>query len=442
MFDRFLKNYTLEERSWIKYDIANSAYTLTFVTVFFPIIFKLVAAQSDVDSENAATILLKATGWYSLIIAILSPILGNISDYKGYKKILFKIFLFMGLIFGLLLCIPVVPWQIYLGIYIIATIGYTGANIFYDAFLTDVTEEENYNKVSSNGFAWGYIGSCVPFILGLGIYALVNFEIVDMDPRYAIALAFLISIIWWGYYSFPMLKNVNQKYYVEKPAKWFISGLINTGKTFLVLCRDKKVLFFLIGYFFYIDAVGTIIKSAVNIGEELGVTNDITLVMIVLLVQFIAFPCAILFSILAKKIGQVSMLTVGVLIYILICTVGYFISSQIHLFIFAGLVGLAQGGIQAVSRSHFGSLIPKERSGDYFGFFNIFGKFAAIMGPFILGYTIDISIENGYDGPQAVRFGILSLIPLLVIGLAFLLLSTKMHSNKEALIHLDVNEDV
>src|SRR5690554_3672513 len=136
MFEKFLKDYTLEERSWIKYDIANSAYTLTVVTVFFPIIFKLVA-ENSMSSGDATSILSKATGWYAVVIAVLSPILGNIADFKGYKKILFNIFLFMGLIFGILLCIPVIPWQVYLGIYIFATIGYTGANVFYDAFLTD-----------------------------------------------------------------------------------------------------------------------------------------------------------------------------------------------------------------------------------------------------------------------------------------------------------------
>lgn len=425
MFERFLKNFTLEERSWIKYDIANSAYTLTFVTVFFPIIFKIIAGKEGIDSDNATSILLYATGIYAAIVAILAPILGSLADYKGHKIKFFRFFLIIGLVFALLLTIPEIPWQIYLVIYMIATIGYTAANVFYDSFLTDVTDDENFSVVSSNGFAWGYIGSTIPFILGLLIYAAQMYNIINIPEKYAIAIAFLIAIIWWGYYSLPMLKNVEQKHYIEKPKNWISHGFKNVFKTFKKLAREPKILFFLIGYFLYIDVVGTIIKSATNIGKELEVTDNITLVILVLLVQFIAFPCAILFGNLAKKIGEVKMLTVGILIYITACVLGFFIDNKIDLFVFAGLVGLAQGGIQAVSRSYYSKLIPKEHSGDYFGFFNIFGKFAAIIGPIILGLAKDYTGE--------VRFGILSLVPLLIIGLIFLLISGFKKPKKEML---------
>ncbi|ERJ12427.1 Membrane protein putative [Haloplasma contractile SSD-17B] len=439
MFKRLLKNFNETERSWIMYDVANSAYTLTFVTVFFPIMFKQVALESGVESASATVILLKATFWYALIVAILSPLLGNLADYKGHKKLFFKLFLFTGLIFGVLLSLPMIPWQVYLGIYIIATVGYSGANIFYDSFLTDVTDDEHYDVVSANGFAWGYIGSTIPFILGLLVFAAQKFGVIDMQAKYAIAIAFFISIIWWGFYSLPIIKNVDQRHYIEKPKKWFIIGFINVFKTIVSLFKDPKVLVFLFGYFLYIDAVGTIIKSAVNIGHELGVTDDITLVIIVLLVQFIAFPCALIFGKLAKKIGDVTMLSVGIIIYIIICTFGFFIDSRTDLMIFAGLVGTAQGGVQAVSRSYFGKLIPKERSGDYFGFFNIFGKFAAILGPIIMAYTIDYySFNRGMDSSESVKYGILALVPLLVIGLILLLISSKIKSRKENLKDLDL----
>lgn len=412
------KSFSKEERSWILYDVANSAYTLAILTVFFTLLFKdLALEQSGISDKEAGSILAYATGIISIIIAILAPILGNLADHKGKKKRFFKIFLFMGLIFGVLLSIPDLPWYILLTIYVVATIGYSGANVFYDSFLTDVTSTDKFDKVSSNGYAWGYIGSVIPFIIGLVFYAgtMEGFEFINigLTGNQAISIAFLINVAWWGIFSIPMLKNCEQKYYTEPERKWFRNTFTKLGKTIKKISKQPHLLLFLLGYFFYIDAVYTIIKSAVNLGTALDITSDITLVIMVLLVQFIAFPCAIIFGILSKKIGDVKMLSFGVIIYIIICTIGTIISETWHLYLFVGLVGLAQGGVQAVSRSYFGKLIPKENSAEYFGFFNIFGKFASIIGPFLVAVTIKIDPH----------YATLALIPLLVIGLILLILS-------------------
>lgn len=405
------KQFTKEEKSWIYYDVANSAYTLTVISAFIAILF------NSIGPENSNSIFQYATGAIAIVIAVLSPILGNLSDYEGYKMKFFKGFLFLGLIFGFLLCIPGLPWQVLLGVYMFATIGYSGANVFYDAFITDVTTEENMDVVSSHGFAWGYIGSVVPFILGLGVYVVATEGIIPMSEQVAISIAFLLSMLWWGAFSIPMIRNVKQKHYIEKEDKWLSKSMVRLVKTIKNMTKHKKIMFFLIGYIFYIDAVYTIIKSAINIGDALGITNSTALVVVLLIVQFIAFPCAIIFGNLTKKYGEKIMLTVGILIYLVICTYGYFINDVFDMFIFGALVGTAQGGVQAVSRSYFGKIIPNEHAGEYFGLYNICGKFATILGPFIVGFAMDAT-ENA-------RFATLSLTPLLIIGLIFFWLSLR-----------------
>ncbi len=439
MFEKVLKKFTLEERSWIKYDIANSAYTLTIVTVLFPILYGLVTEgvfSNDVNENKdiANSIFLYVTGGISLTVAILSPILGTMADFKGYKKKFFKLSLVIGLIFGVLLMIPAIPWQILLVIYSIATIGYTAANVFYDSFLTDVTTEDNYNRVSSAGYAWGYIGSCIPFALGVAVYGLVFLDILSMDPKIAISIAFGISLLWWWFYSLPMKKNVEQRYYLEKSEHWIRDTFTRLSKTIKKIVKQPKLGFYLLAYFFFIDAVYTIIKSAIRIGDSLGVT-EIQLLIVTFIVQIIAFPCAILFGIFAKKFGEVKMIIYGIIAYVGICLIGYFLGHMTgnigyDLFIFAALIGSAQGGLQAISRAYFGKLIPKHESGEYYGFFNIFGRFASVMGPFLMALTIQIT---------STRYATLSLIPLLIIGLIFLIISSQYSLEKDELANVKLN---
>jgi len=401
--------FTNSEKSWILYDVANSAYTLTVMTVLFPILFIDIATKSGVSSSNATAYTQYAKSIYSLIIAFLAPILGSYADYKDKKKRFFVFFFLLGLVGAFLLSIPGLSWKIILVVYIIATLGYAGANVFYDAFLIDVTTDERMDKVSSHGYGWGYIGSTIPFIIGMIIYALAKFDVIGLDDNIAINIAFVISAVWWGVFTIPILKNVSQIHYIEPEPKPIKMSILRLLKTLRNVKEYKHIFLFLIAYFFYIDGVYTIITAAIPIGKVLGIVDDIMLMGIVLIIQIIAFPCAIAFGALSKKFGSKRMITFGIFIYVLITLIGYNITSAYHMWIIALLVGIAQGGIQSLSRSYFGKMIPKERSNEFFGLFNIFGKFAAILGPILVGIVTQIT-----DRPQN---GLLSLNILFIIGL-------------------------
>lgn len=418
-----LRNFSKEERSWILYDVANSAYVLIVVTTLFPILFMNIAIENGVSNSDATAYTQYAKSIYSVIIAVLAPILGTYGDFKGKKKKMFLFFLTIGLVGGFLLCIPSVSWQVILIMYIFATIGFAGANIFYDAFLVDVTKDDNMDRVSANGFGWGYIGSVIPFIAGMGFYALSHFEIINLDVNIAISIAFFIAILWWGLFSIPIIKNVKQIYYIENVNKPIKNTFTRLYSTFKNIKQYKKIFIFLIAYFFYIDAVATIISAAIPIGKALNIVDDLLLVGIVLIIQIIAFPCAILFGRLTKKFGAEIMLPVAIIIYIIVCFIGANISTALDIWILAILVGTVQGGIQSISRSYYGKLIPKESSNEFFGFYNIFGKFAAILGPILVGIATQMT-----DNP---RNGMLAIMPLLVIGLIIFLISTRVENKKE-----------
>lgn len=404
---------TKQEKSWILYDVANSAYTLTIMTVLFPILFINIAKKQGVTDTDATAYTQYAKSAYSLIIAFLAPILGTYADYKDTKKKFFKFFFLLGLIGAFLLSIPGLSWKVIITIYIIATLGYAGANVFYDAFLIDVTTNDRMDKISSLGYGWGYIGSTIPFIIGMVIFVLAKYNKIDLDENIAISIAFIISIIWWGIFTTPLLKNVKQIHYINpepQPIKNSFKRLINTFKN---IKEYKHIFIFLIAYFFYIDGVYTLITAAIPIGKALEIVNDTLLMGIVLTTQIIAFPCAIAFGYLSKYFGSKKMIAFGIIIYIIISLIGFNISSPIHMWMIAILVGVAQGGIQSISRSFYGKMIPKEKSNEFFGFFNIFGKFAAILGPLLVGV-----FSQFFDNP---RYGILSLIILFSTGLILLL---------------------
>lgn len=402
--------FTKKEKSWILYDVANSAYTVTVMTVLFPILFIDIATKGGVSDANATAYTQYAKSIYSLIIAILAPILGTYADYKDKKKRFFIFFFLLGLVGAFLLSIPGLSWKVILVVYIIATLGYAGANVFYDAFLIDVTNNERMDKVSSHGFGWGYIGSTLPFIIGMAIYALAKFDYINLDDNIAINIAFVISAVWWGMFTIPILKNVKQVHYIEQESQPVRKSALRLLRTLINVKEYKHIFLFLIAYFFYIDGVYTIITAAIPIGKALDIVDDIMLMGIVMVIQIIAFPCAILFGSLSKRFGAKRMIVFGILIYILITIIGYNITHAYHMWIIALLVGVAQGGIQSISRSYFGKMIPKEKSNEFFGLYNIFGKFAAIVGPFLVGIVTQTT-----GNP---RNGLLSINILFFIGLA------------------------
>ncbi|TDT51355.1 MFS transporter [Fonticella tunisiensis] len=402
---------TKQERSWVLYDWANSAYSITITTAVLPIFFNQFVLREG-GSDTAMAYWAYGNSVSTLIIALLAPILGTISDYRGYKKKLFLFFFLMGTIFtGLLATINEGEWITCIIIYALTAIGFSGANVFYDAFIVDVTEEKKMDWISSLGFGYGYIGSTIPFIISI-VFIMKPGLIGLSSQAAAMKLSFIITALWWFLFSIPMLKNVNQIYYTEPSKHPVKESFITLWKTIKNISGYKNIFIFLMAYFFYIDGVGTIIKMAGIYGSSVGIkSND--LLIILLVTQFVAFPFALLFGKLAKKFSAKTMIFAGIIIYTITTIYAYFLKTTLQYWIMAMLVATSQGGIQALSRSLFGRIIPKEKSSEFFGFYNIFGRFAAIMGPLLIGVFTNITGDS--------RLGVVSLIMLFIIGGIFLI---------------------
>ncbi len=396
---------TKQERSWILYDWANSAYSIAITTAILPLYFKDVIAASLPASLSTAY-WGYANAFATLLISLSAPFLGTVADYRGYKKRLFVTFMLLGtLSTASLYFVQPGQWQFCVVIYILSAAGFAGANIFYDSFITDVTQPKNMDWISSLGFGFGYIGSCIPFIISLGL--IMKPELIGTDGLQATRLAFLITASWWFIFSLPMMKNVQQNYYVDPEPRPLRNSFKRLKKTLKNIRGHKSIFMFLIAYFFYIDGVATIIKMATVYGSDVGLESSDMLV-ILLISQFVAFPFAILFGKLAKKFTARTMISFAILLYTFICFYAYFMNSVIDFWVLTMLVMTSQGGIQALSRSFFGKMVPKENSNEFFGFYNIFGKFAAIMGPLLVGVFSQVTGNS--------RFGILSLVILFAIG--------------------------
>lgn len=403
-----MKGLTKQELSWALYDWANSAYSMTITSSVLPMYFKSVAEAGGMSSSNSTALWGYTISLSTLVVSMLAPILGTIADYKGNKKKFFKTFFSVGVLATTLLAfVPANNPILLLICYGFALVGFSGTNIFYDAFLVDVTTKERMDKVSSAGFALGYIGSTIPFIISIAVVLLSQMEIIPISLPLACKITFLITAVWWLVFTIPILKNVNQVYYIEPEKEPIKKSFERLLKTLKAIKSHKNIFVFLIAYFFYIDGVDTIIGMASSYGTDLGISM-VSLLIILLLTQFVAFPFTILYGRLAEKVGAKKLLYVGIITYIIICIYGYFITTALGFWILAMAVGSAQGGIQAISRSFFGKMVPKENANEFFGFYNIFGKFAAIIGPFLVAIITQATGQT--------RNGILSLIVLFVIG--------------------------
>lgn len=408
---------TKQEKSWILYDVANSAFTM-IVTVTIPIYFSGLTSSAGISAEHSSSIWGVSTSIAILILALLAPILGTIADYQNMKKKIFTFFLVLA-ITGAVVFTLAPNWIVFLAFFIIARLGYSACNIFYDAMLIDVTTDERMDHISTSGYAWGYIGSCIPFIIGILLILVKPF---GLDTITATRISFVITILWWIAMSIPLFKNVHQTYYIERKNHIIKDAFSRLGKTFGKMKQNKKLLFFMLGYFCYIDGVYTIISMATTYGNEVGV-GDTSMILALLLTQFVAFPCSILTGKLATKFGPLKLIKFFILIYCMICIFAFGLDTETEFWILAVAVGMCQGGIQALSRSHFGKLIPKEESSEYFGFFDIFGKFADFFGPLIIAVCAFFLNSS--------RYGVLALIVLFIVGLVFVLLSEKATKMEE-----------
>lgn len=384
------------EKYWVLYDVGNSAFTL-LVSTIIPIYYKNMAAASGVSASDSTAYLSYAISISTLIVAILGPILGTIADRKNRKKPLFTFFMMLGVLGCAGLSIPR-SFLLFLVIFVIAKVGFSASLIFYDSMLVDVTTDERMDEVSSQGYAWGYIGSCVPFVISLGL--VLGADAIGISGTMAMMLAFLINAAWWLGVTIPLLKNYEQKYYVENEKS-------RIKEVFGELKENKKVLLFLVAFFFYIDGVYTIIEMATSYGKDVGI-GDTSLLLALLLTQVVAFPCAILFGKLAKRFETKQLISVCILAYFMVAVYALWLDTAWKFWMMATFVGVFQGAIQALSRSYFVKIIPKEKASEYFGIFDIFGKGASFMGTMLMGISTQI-----FDTSKA---GVVVIAAMFVVG--------------------------
>lgn len=508
MSNKSTSRFSLKEKSWILYDWANSVYATNIMAAIFPTIFVSMAGSNGDYWWSIGTSVT------TLLIALSAPILGAIADFEGMKKKLFTGFMLLGVLTTASLAF-MSDWRMMLVGYVISHIGFSGANLFYDSFLTDVTTNERMDKVSTWGYAMGYIGgSTIPFVLSIGMLLWLGY-----GSPIAQKFAILITSLWWLVFSIPFLKNVEQVHYVkrgnEHVVKQTFSNVFRTAKE---ITSNRGLFLFIIAYFFYIDGVGTVISISTAYGTALGL-GAVGMILALLITQIVAMPSSIIFGKLTKRFTTRRMLLFAISVYMIICCVGFYMGfslepsqdafsdayenmaytaqaelqatqpgealdnaivdyfkaarivlldkdniskqpmqmiklsditeeqinsvstalwAQVQTFsqtektliddyrhaisrstmmfwAMALLVGTVQGGIQAVSRSYFGKLVPKKRSNEYFGFFDIFGKFATFIGPLL--YAI-IGSMTGHSS-----FGTLALLALFIIGFVVLMIA-------------------
>ena len=406
---------THQERSWILYDVGNSAFTLLIATIL-PIYFNALAQGAGLSSVSYLAYWGYAASIATLVVAVSGPILGAISDGKGRKKPIFLATILIGAL-GCLCLGLARQWMAFLAVFVVAKVGYSLSLILYDSMLTDVTPHERMDNVSSQGYAWGYIGSCLPFLVCLGLVLGAGF--LGLSTTTAMTLAFIIVAVWWVGSSLPLLRCYRQRHYMPPKAISVGSTFSQLGQSLREISRDKTVFLFLIAFFFYIDGVYTIIDMATAYGSALGL--DTTGLLLALLVtQIVAFPSAICIGRLARKFSSVSLISVCILAYFGIAVFAFFLSNIYQFWMLAVLVGLFQGGIQALSRSHFAKLIPAAKSGEYFGLLDICGKGASLLG------TTVVSLISQATGSANLGVGAIAIFFL--IGLVLFRLSAKAKS--------------
>ena len=397
------RKLTKMEKAWILYDVGNSAFIL-LVSTLFPIYFDAIAGEAGVSPINYLAYWGYAASAVTLIVALLGPVLGTITDFKGFKKPIFLGSMLLGTS-GCLLLGFMKSWLAFLILFVIAKCGFSASLIFYDAMLSDVTEPERMDEVSARGFAFGYIGSCIPFVAGLVlVLGASSFGITQMQ---AMTIAFVISAVWWFLSTVPLWRMYRQVHYVPAQRKMIRASFVRLFDTLKNMRRHPKVFWFLLAFFCYIDGVYTIIDMATAYGTALGL--DTTGLLLALLVtQIVAFPATLVFGWLSGIYSPRALISVCIIAYTLITLFGMTLDSQIKFWILAVCVGLFQGGVQALSRSYFAKIIPKEQSGEYFGIFDICGKGASFLGTTLVSITSQVT--------NSIHYGIGSLVILFILG--------------------------
>lgn len=374
------------ELSWILYDVGNSAFVLLVATIL-PIYFNSLAEQAGLSQVDYLAYWGYAASVVTLLVAVIGPVFGTISDTKGYKKPIFTISMLVGVAGCAFLSFPR-SWIMFLAVFVIAKIGYSSSLIFYDAMLSDVTAPERMDSVSSQGYAWGYIGSCIPFVLSLML--VLGGEGMGLSMTAAMAAAFLINAVWWLLCTLPLLRHFRQVHGVERHHNPVRESFARLRYVLKDMKKDRRVFLFLVAFFFYIDGVYTIIDMATAYGEALGMDST-GLLLALLLTQLVAFPFALIFGRAARRYENDKLIRFCILAYTAIALFAIQLDQQWEFWVLAVFVGMFQGGIQALSRSYFAKIIPAEKSGEYFGIFDICGKGASFMGTALVGLFAQIT---------------------------------------------------
>ena len=408
-----MTKYTKLERNWVMYDVGNSALVLlntSIVPIYFNAINTGASAAELVSAwANAQTVA-------SLVVALLMPVLGSLADYAGNKIKFFLGFFLTGLVLCFAQAIPMGALP-FLVAYVVCTIGLNSSMTFYDAMLTDVTTDERMDMVSSSGYAWGYVGSTIPFIVCLALI-FGGPALLGLDTMLCTRLSFVITGAWWLAFTVPLIRTYRQRFGKERGeaetlGKICANTFSGLAKTMRSIAKDRTLIVYMLAFFFYVDGVHTVISMATSYGAALGIDST-QLVLALLVTQFVAFPSAIAYGKLAGRFGTLRMIIAAVVAYCgIVLFAAFALKTATEFWILAILVGLFQGGIQALSRSYFGKLVPKERSNEYYGFFDIFGRYASVMGTFL------VSVITAATG--SANLGVLSIGILLVVGLVLLL---------------------
>jgi len=408
MAEETLVRHTRAQWSWALYDWANSAFATTVMAGFFPVFFKSYWAGGMSATESTVR-LGTANALASLLVVLLAPVLGVIADRSGRRKGLLLMLATLGVLMtaGLFL-VAEGYWLVAVGLYVLGVIGFAGANVAYDAMLLDVARKPELERVSALGFALGYLGGGLLFAVNV-LMVLYPESFGLTDKAEAVRLAFLMVAIWWAVFSLPVLMFVHEA--PRQPGVRLVAGLRHTWRelrdTWRLLRRLRMAFIFLLAYWFYIDGVDTIVRMAVDYGLALGFDAN-SLIVALLIVQFVGFPAAIVFGMLGERIGAKAGIQIAIVVYILVTIFAYHMDSSGEFYVLAIVIGLVQGGIQALSRSFYSRLIPQDRAAEFFGFYNMLGKFAAVIGPLMVGW---VGVLSGDP-----RLGILSVALLFIVG--------------------------
>jgi UMF1 family MFS transporter len=421
------KDKKMEDRkqkiSWAMYDWANSAFATTVMAGFFPLFFKQYWA-GDLTVSESTFMLGNANAVASALVVILAPILGAIADRGGVKKRFLLFFAMMGVVMtGSLYMVSQGEWAMALIVYILAVLGFSGSLAFYDALLVDVAKEKDFDTVSAIGFSFGYLGGGILFAFNVMMTLYPQTFGLD-DVSHAVRVSFLSVAIWWALFSIPVMLFVKEdKSNVSVGSSAVCGGFKQLWSTFKQIRTLKFTFLFLSAYWLYIDGVDTVIRMAVDYGISIGLESS-HLMIALLITQFVGFPSALVFGKFGAKRGARQGIMLAIFVYFMVVRWAYQMTQIWEFYTLAVIIGLVQGGIQALSRSFYARIIPKSKAGEFFGFYNMMGKFAAIFGPLIMGWVAIVT-----DSP---RFSILSVVVLFIAGAVLLAMVNEEKARADA----------